>query len=105
MPLPVSRNQSPDGSFPASRHRISSALLVPLSSPREANGAAAPAIVLSAATESVAPLTPAGSAAGPTMTKSLYITGLRWVEKPQAPNASSAEIGRASFRERVCQDG
>src|SRR3546814_17390260 len=54
-----------------------SALSVPLSSPREANGAAAPAIVLSAATESVMPLTPAGSAVGPTMTKSLYITGLR----------------------------
>ena len=77
MPEPVSRYQPPDAAFtsaPASLQSPSSALWVPLSSPREAKGASASAILVSAATASVMPAMPAGSEGGPTMTKSLYIT-------------------------------
>ena len=52
MPEPVSRYQSPlacVGSMPVCFHSRISALFVPLSSPREAKGALAPAIFVSAA--------------------------------------------------------
>ena len=81
MPEPVSRYQVPLAalaSTPAACQSCSSALCVPLSSPREANGALAAAIFASAAVASVMPATPAGSLFGPTMTKSLYITSKRF---------------------------
>src|SRR5262245_52513035 len=77
MPDPVSRYHLPLdrlGSTPASCHSLSSALLVPESSPREAKGAAASAIFLRASGADLSPAILAGSTAGPTMTKSLYIT-------------------------------
>ena len=67
MPEPVARYQAASsGSIPASVHRPSSFLLVPLSSPREANGAPLSEIRVMAATASVMPAIPAGSEAGPT---------------------------------------
>src|SRR5882724_8270930 len=92
MPEPVSRYQVPEAAFtstPASFHNRSSALWVPLSSPREANGAAAAAIFARAAGASAMPLMPAGSACGPTMMKSLYMTSKRFTPKPSATNCSS----------------
>jgi hypothetical protein len=77
MPEPVSRYQvplAPATSTPASCQNASSALWVPLSSPREANGVFAAAILPIASTTSLSPLMPAGSEAGPTITKSLYMT-------------------------------
>ena len=58
MPLPASRYQVPEAalaSTPASFQSRSSALCVPLSSPRETNGALASAIFLKAATTSLEP--------------------------------------------------
>src|SRR5262249_6496944 len=92
MPEPVSRYQLPEAAFtstPACFHSRSSALWVPLSSPREAKGAAAAAIFASAAGASLMPLMPAGSAWGPTMMKSLYMTSKRFTPKPSATNCSS----------------
>ena len=80
MPEPVSRYQPPEAactSIPAAFHSPSSALWVPLSSPRDAKVASASAIFASAATASAMPATPAGSDVGPMMTKSLYITSKR----------------------------
>ena len=95
MPEPVSRYQPPEAastSTPASFQSPSSALWVPLSSPREAKGASAAAIFTSAATASAMPATPAGSEGGPTMTKSLYITSKRATPSPSATNFSSAVL-------------
>ena len=92
MPVPASRYQVPDAalaSTPASFHSRSSALCVPLSSPRETNGALASAIFLKAATTSLEPAILAGSLAGPTTTKSLYITSKRFTPQPSATNFSS----------------
>ncbi len=92
MPEPVSRYQlplAPATSMPAFCQSASSALWVPLSSPREANGALAAAILVRASSASLLPLMPAGSAAGPTITKSLYITSWRSTPKPSATNCSS----------------
>ena len=47
---------------------------VPLSSPREAKVASAAAMAARASAAVAMPVMPAGSAAGPTMMKSLYIT-------------------------------
>ena len=71
----------------------SSAMCVPLLSPRETNGAFAASIFLSAAVMSLPPATFAGSLFGPTRTKSLYITGKRFTPKPSATNFSSAALG------------
>ena len=99
MPEPVSRYQPPEAaptSTPVAAQSPSSAWWVPLSSPREANGASAPAIFANAATASVMPVTPAGSAGGPTMTKSLYITSKRTTPCPSATNFSSADLACTS---------
>ena len=93
MPEPVSRYQPPESaaaSIPAARHSRSSALWVPLSSPRDANGARTLAILASAAGVSVMPAMRAGSACGPTITKSLYIASARARPWPSATNFSSA---------------
>ena len=95
MPEPVSRYQPPEAastSTPASFQSPSSALWVPLSSPREAKGASAAAIFASAATASAMPATPAGSEGGPTMTKSLCITSKRAFPWPSATNFSSTVL-------------
>src|SRR6185503_9475223 len=93
IPEPVSRYHAPLAaarSMPASFQKRSSAACVPLLSPRDANGVFAAAIAFTAATVSLDPLILAGSAAGPTMTKSLYITSRRSTPKPSATNFSSA---------------
>ena len=90
MPEPSSRYQSPSGATPAASQSRSSAWCVPLSSPREAKTASTAAIACSATTASAPPAIPAGSSAGPTMTKSLYITSTRSTPKPSATKASSA---------------
>ena len=95
MPEPVSRYQVPLAalaSTPAACHSFSSALCVPLSSPREAKGAPAAAIFCRAAVTSVMPATPAGSPLGPTMTKSLYMTSKRFTPWPSATNCSSSGL-------------
>ena len=90
MPEPVDLYQSPAGSTPASFQSSSSFLCVPESSPREAKEACLSAIAFSAAATSVEPFTPAGSAAGPTTTKSLYMTSFRCTPNPSATNFFSA---------------
>ena len=92
MPLPASRYQVPEAalaSTPASFQSRSSDLCVPLSSPRETNGALLSAIFLKAATTSLEPAMPAGSLAGPTTMKSLYMTSKRFTPPPSATNFSS----------------
>ena len=99
MPEPVSRYQSPEAaatSTPASFQSFSSALWVPESSPREAKGALLSAILASDATTSFEPAMPAGSAGGPTTTKSLYITSKRSTPPPSAMNFSSAALACTS---------
>ena len=90
MPQPHSRYCVPlaSGVAPSFQKR-NSAACVPLLSPRETKAALAAATLASACTMS-APLTRAGSAAGPISTKSLYITGKRLSAKPSATNFSSA---------------
>ena len=90
MPQPHSRYCEPlaSGVAPSFQKR-NSAACVPLLSPRETKVALAAATLASACTMS-APLTRAGSAAGPISTKSLYITGKRLRAKPSATNFSSA---------------
>ena len=59
MPAPTSRYQEPLAfltSIPAASQRLNSSLCVPLSSPRDTNGAAVAAIWASAATTSFMPL-------------------------------------------------
>ena len=93
MPWPTSRYHWPRpaaGSTPASCHRRSSAACVPERSPRLTNAARASAIRRSASLVSRSPLTRAGSAAGPTTTKSLNITCRRGPPKPSATKRSSA---------------
>src|SRR5690554_376945 len=82
MPLPSSRYQSPSGSTPAFSQRRNSARLVPLSSPRDVNGARALAMAAKALAAVLALRTLAGSFAGPISTKSLYITSARPVACP-----------------------
>ena len=92
MPEPVSRYQSPEasaGSTLASFQRLFSFLWVPLSSPRDAKRDPDSAILVRAPVTSVMPLIPAGSAFGPTMTKSLYMTSKRSTPLPSATNFSS----------------
>ena len=88
MPEPVSRYHAPSGSTPAAFQSARSFLWVPLSSPREANTAPAAAMFLRDANTS-RPATSAGSASGPTITKSLYITSSRSTPCPSATNFSS----------------
>ena len=81
MPWPRFLYQSPEAAFTsilACFQRRSSIRLVPLSSPREAKGALAAAIFSKASTALLSPLTWAGSDSGPTMMKSLYISGSRF---------------------------
>ncbi len=80
--LAIADASSLAGVISAFFHRASSALFVPESSPREIKGAAAAAIFFRAAIAEVVPLMPAGSAAGPTMMKSLCITSRRSAPKP-----------------------
>ena len=92
MPEPVSRYQGPNeaGLRPPASQIRSSALLVPLSSPRDTKVARPAAILAIAAAASSMPETAAGSADGPTMTKSLYITLRLSMPNPVATNAFSA---------------
>jgi hypothetical protein len=93
MPEPVSRYQGLRArsiSTPASFQSLSSAAWVPLRSPRDTKGACAAAILRSASVASFSPPSRAGSAAGPTITKSLNITSWRPVAKPSATNRRSA---------------
>ena len=93
MPCPVSRYHGPfafSRSMPETFHRSSSAMCVPLLSPRDTNGACAVWIFFSASTMSLPPATFAGSLFGPISTKSLYITGNRLTPSPSARNFSSA---------------
>ena len=63
---------------------------VPESSPRETNTAFDSTILRKAARMSFMPATFAGSALGPTSTKSLYITSRRFTPNPCATNRSSS---------------
>ena len=95
MPWPIDLYQGPlsfSMSMPAAFQRFCSAICVPERSPREMNGALLSLIALSAATMSLVPLMPAGSDFGPTRTKSLYMTGKRFVLKPSDRNFSSADF-------------
>ena len=86
MPLPVSRYQSPAGAMPAVSQSASSAWWVPESSPREAKGASAVGDRRQRG-GGVRRVRDAGRvAAGPTMTKSLYITSKRSTPQPSATN-------------------
>jgi hypothetical protein len=76
-------------STPASCHSESSFLWVPLSSPREVKSDLVLAMADSEAMASLLPLMPAGSDAGPTMMKSLYMTSWRVTPLPSATNCSS----------------
>ena len=82
MPPPASQYQPPLGgaastATPAAAHSSRSRLWVPLSSPRETNGARARAMRANAAAAPAAAAAAAGSAAGPASTKSLYIRSRR----------------------------
>jgi hypothetical protein len=77
-------------SMPADFHIDSSLLCVPDLSPREMNVAFASAIFLKASLTSFEPATFAGSSAGPSSTKVLYITWRRSRPKPSATKSSSA---------------
>src|SRR5450759_774653 len=91
MPWPVDTYHGlPFGATVAEAQMETSFVYVPELSPREMKGAFPAAMRLNAATALVVSLTFAGSAAGPTMTKSLYITGLRSVPKPFATKLVSA---------------
>ena len=79
-----------DGETPVSDQSASSFLCVPLSSPLEANVAPEAAIFASAVETSDMPATPAGSSAGPTITKSLYATRVRLVTSPASNRTRSA---------------
>ncbi len=81
MPEPVSRYHGPfafSRSIPAAFQNRSSALWVPLLSPRETKGALAASIFFSASVMSLPPAALAGSDFGPTRMKSLYITSWRF---------------------------
>src|SRR5258705_137658 len=94
MPCPVSLYQGPFSlamSMPASFHRSSSAICVPLRSPRETKSEPVDFTFFSASRMSLPPATLAGSDFGPINTKSLYITGKRFTPWPSARNFSSAE--------------
>ena len=70
MPAPAFTYQSwPSGVTPAASQICSSFLLVPESSPRETKVAPESAIFLKASAADVEPAMPAGSSAGPTITK------------------------------------
>ena len=78
MPWPVSRYHAPfafSRSIPDAFQSFSSAMCVPLLSPRDTNGACAASILFNASVMSLVPPTFAGSLFGPISTKSLYITG------------------------------
>ena len=96
MPEPVSRYQAPlacRASMPAAFHSCSSAVCVPLLSPREANGAFASAILLQRRdASSCRPIARPDPHFGPTTTKSLYITSNRLTPSPSATNFSSAAL-------------
>src|SRR6476646_9280787 len=82
--------QPPSGLMPARPHRVSSLALVPESSARDAKGARAAAMALSASTASLPRLAWAGSPLGPSSTKSLCITAARLTPWPCAMYFSSA---------------
>ena len=90
MPAPAARYQSPSTITPASVHSFCSCLCVPLSSPRLTNGAVALAISIKAPAALSAVRIPAGSSAGPTKTKSLYMISRRCVPNSASKNWSSA---------------
>src|SRR5215471_7234817 len=95
MPCPIDLYHGPASfsmSMPAACQRLISAICVPDRSPREMNGALLALIVCSAKTAFLPPLMPAGSLVGPIMTKSLYITELRFTPNPSAINFSSASF-------------
>src|SRR5450759_307893 len=76
-PIPCPRDRYhgwPLGSMVADVQMDASLVYVPEVSPREANSALAFAILVKALTAEVSPLILAGSEAGPTMMKSLYMT-------------------------------
>src|SRR5215472_13166437 len=95
MPCPIDLYHGPASfsmSMPAACQRLISAICVPDRSPREMKGALLALIVCSAKTTFLPPLMPAGSLLGPIMTKSLYITELRFTPNPSATNFSSASF-------------
>src|SRR5206468_11072986 len=73
MPWPDSMYQGAAGVTPATFQRASSTVWVPDLSPRDTKRAPAAAILPSAATTLLSPAILAGSASGPTSTKSLYM--------------------------------
>ena len=110
MPPPISRYQPPAplfGSIAAIRHSRNSSACVPLRSPRDTKATFASAILLSAATASCPPAICAGSAAGPTMTKSFHAVCRRPVPCPSAMNCSSASGSctrtRSASARRACR--
>src|SRR6516164_3658658 len=85
MPCPIDLYHGPASfsmSMPAACQGLISAICVPDRSPREMKGALLALIVCSAKTAFLPPLMPAGSLLGPIMTKSLYITELRFTPNP-----------------------
>jgi len=81
---PDSLYHGPAGVMPACFHRFVSRMWVPDLSPRETKREPVSAIRFSAATALFSPLIWAGSASGPTMTKSLYMTSRRLSILPSA---------------------
>src|SRR5262245_38398375 len=95
MPWPISRYHdglAAAGSRPPAFHSASPAASVPDLSPRDTNGLAVSLLALKAASTSLLPLIPAGSAFGPITTKSLYITSKHFTPKPSATNLSSCGL-------------
>ena len=90
MPAPARRYPFPFGCIFASRQILCSARCVPDSSARETNVKRPCEIRRNASRGSVRPRICAGSVAGPTITKSLYITFRRATPKPSATNFSSS---------------
>src|SRR5262245_29043263 len=84
MPCPDSMYQGAAGVTPASFHSACSRMCVPDLSPRETKRAPAAAIFASAAAARGSPRILAGSASGPTMMKSLYMTRRRFRSLPSA---------------------
>jgi len=93
IPAPVLSYQAcPVGSTLIEVQIAFSLVFVPLSSPREMNKAPESAIAWNASAAVALPATPAGSSAGPTITKKLYINGIRVSSKPSPMNFSSCDL-------------
>src|SRR4051794_30450157 len=101
MPCPVLMYHDPDGAMPACFQSLSSLALVPDSSAREAKGDFDRAMACSAGTIPAAWETFAGSAGGPTSTKSLCMTASRLAPWPCAMNVCSAS-GECTSRTSAC---